>query len=199
MIKRIRVLNGDAYYDMKRQGLYTIGKKPKKGDTFNETWVKKSILSRHSHIRCIQVEFEFETTRPVRDQLLRCTHGFVEKYVETSRPDRTGKPRDLNSLSKYLLVFNIEGMIKMFLDRLCCQTEVDTRKLVESIKKEMMNHEDPIIQAIGFMMVPKCIWYAGCNEFQEKDCFCVTKNYTPHIIERIQRYTDNLLQLEMAF
>jgi hypothetical protein len=172
LIKNIRILNKDPYYDMKKHALKTIGKVPNKNNSLDEEWIKKSIISRHSHIRCVFVEIEFETIKSIRDQILRSKHGFVEPFVLSQRPDRNnGEPRDSNALTTWIHVFNIEGLIKMCADRLCTSTEKETKAEIKNLKFKMMKHEDIFIRILGDMLSPKCCWYEGCNEFSPLNCY----------------------------
>jgi hypothetical protein len=192
IVKNIRILNATPYYDMRRTALYTVGKKPKSTDSFNEEWLKKLLISRHTPNRPVFFEFEFETSKAVRDQLLRSKHGTVEPFVESSRPDRTGEPRNPKATSKYLMIFDIEGLIKMFADRLCIQTEKDTRNFINDVKASMMSSDDDIIRTVGEVLAPKCAWYGTCNEFYTKDCFemkCEAMN-GDDILERINFYNE---------
>ncbi len=195
-IHNIRILNSNPYYDMRRPALYTVGLKPKKGDAFNKAWLKRLLISRHTPIRTVLIEFEFETTKAVRDQLLRSKHGWVEPYVTSARPDRVGEPRDPNALSKYLMVFNIEGLMKMCADRLCSQTESATRKLINDLKRALMNSEDEILSTIGEILAPKCCWYGACNEFKSKNCFEMNEYSSLNIEDRIQVYTGTMFNEE---
>jgi len=188
MIKNIRVINKNPYKDMKRRALKTMGFSIRKDDTWDEEWVNKSIISRHSHIRCVFIEIEFETTKAVRDQILRSRHGYAEPYVQSSRPDRTGKPREATATSTWIHDFNIEGLLKFAGDRLCTSTEGNTRLEIHNLKKSMMKSDDNIIRVVGEMLSPKCAWYGDCNEFRPKDCFDMVENKWS-ILERIGIYT----------
>ena len=189
MIKNIRIINENPYNDMRRRALKTKGLKPKTTDEFNEEWVKKSIISRHSHIRSVFLEIEWETSKAVRDQLLRSKSGYVEPYVTSQRPDNNdGKPRDPNALSTWIHDFNVEALVKMMSDRLCTSTERQTRLEAENLKSTMMMHEDAMIRVIGDMLSPKCCWLGNCNEFQPRDCFNMCANAWP-ISKRILDYT----------
>lgn len=176
MINNVRVLNSNPFFDMREAALRTVGYTPKKNEIFDEKWVMKSITARHSHIRCVILRLDFTSTKPVRDQILRSKHGYAEPYVKSSRPDRTGESRD-NKMSSWFHDFNIEGLIKMAGDRLCTQTEIHTRKEIESLKAYMELSGDGVIATIGKILSPKCCWYGCCNEFEPKNCFGVCGEY----------------------
>lgn len=190
MIKNIRIINKDPYRDMKRRALKTMGKTIRKDDVWDEEWIKKSIVSRHSHIRCVFIEIEFETSRAVRNQILRSKHGYVEPYVTSNRPDRNGgTPRDPDALSSYTMDFNLEGLIKMAGDRLCTSTEKETRNQVRHLKQAMLCHSDRFINVVGQMLAPKCAWFGDCNEFYPLNCFNFCEPRTLKIKDRIDEYT----------
>lgn len=176
MVKSIRILNADPYRDMREAALRTMGLRPKKNDEFSASWLRQSIISRHSQIRCVTLRIDFETSKPVRDQLLRSKHGNVEPYVCSARPDRTGKPREITATSQWYHDFNIEALIKMMGDRLCTSTESETRIEIENLKRAMMTHDDPMIRIIGEVMAPKCAMLNSCNEFKPNNCYLFSNN-----------------------
>jgi len=189
MIKSVRFLNSDPYGDMRESALRTMGLKPKSHDPYNRDWFIGSIISRHSHIRCAFIRIDFETEKSIRDQILRSKHGYVEPYVCSARPDRTGKPRDVNAPSSWYHDFNLEGLVKMCADRLCTSTEINTREEIISLKRFMTNHHDNMIRDTGNLLAPKCSWYGDCNEPKRRNCFGMVGN-SSEIYERIGEYND---------
>lgn len=189
MIKNVRILNSTPYQDMKEAALRTMGLKRKSSDTFNPDWIRKSLISRHSHIRCVFLRIDFETEKSIRDQILRSKHGYVEPYVCSQRPDRTGVPRSEHKTSSWYHDFNLEGLLKMCGDRLCSCTEINTRNEVSQLKTFMMTHEDHFLNVVGSVLSPKCAWYSSCNEFDRRNCFDFS-NYGDSITNNIDQFNE---------
>jgi len=97
--------------------------------------------------------------------LVRHTAYHPRHWVQSSRPDwNGGKPRDPNALIRYDTQHDPLALIEMMRKRLCFGAEINTRKQAEEIKKAFMNSDNDIIRAMGFAMVPHCVYRCGCSE-----------------------------------
>jgi hypothetical protein len=161
---QVRLLNKDPLYDYREackvtQGIILSHEELKKPENEVEWWIKQ-IVANHSTLRCIH--FRIFDTRPksVVMQLIRATKGHPQPYVQSSRPDWTGKERssDPYELKMYIQDHTAESFIEMAKQRMCLRTETNTRKAMADIVEMLRNSEEPFLQAVGWCSSPACAW-----------------------------------------
>lgn len=172
MIK-IRLLNASPYYDYRESEKITQGidiseqqtlSTPKDMTTF---WIKQ-IVANHSTTRSVKFRITASAPKSVVMQVIRATKEHPQPYVQSSRPDWTGKERSNDSYEEKLFImdFTPAAFIEVAKQRLCNRTEDKTRKFVNEIVKQMKESNDPFIKAVGYCSHPICWWYKGCPELK---------------------------------
>lgn len=136
-----------------------LGKEP------SETFKRKILMAEHTPIRLL----EFDVT--IKDvpyfvvmHLVRHNQGF-EKFVATSREDRTGVPREerrQTDLVDCQFSMNAQAFINVSYRRLCRQADSDTIKVWQEIIKALSEVE-PILAEF---CVPACIYRGFCPEMK---------------------------------
>lgn len=129
-----------------------------------EEFKKKLLISEHSPIRLLEVDWSWEDIYSwVATHWSR--HKF-EKFISTQRDDRVddGIPRSEKSqaaLVKFDGYANAQNLIDSFRKRLCYQASPETRALAEDFKLAL--HETQ--PEIADVLVPNCVYRCGCPEF----------------------------------
>jgi hypothetical protein len=171
---RFRVLNKDPYYDYREACKITQGidmmrdtvchKKPEDMRAF---WIKQ-IVANHSTIRCIHFRLVDEEPKSVVMQLIRATKGHPQPYVQSSRPDWTGKERSSDPYERKLFIqdHTAESFIEMAKQRMCNRTELKTRMTMLAMVTALRKSEDPFLQAVGWCCQPACSWLGFCPELK---------------------------------
>ena len=134
----------------------------------NETeyWIKQ-IVANHSTIRSIH--FRLVDTRPksVINQIIRATKGHPQPYVESSRPDWTGKERSFDPYEDKMFMqdHTAESFVEMAKQRLCERTEKRTKEFMWEMVETLRRSSDPFLKAVGYCCHPNCWWSNGkCPE-----------------------------------
>lgn len=175
---RFRVLNENPFYDYREackitQGIDMADKElqsdclkfwqPKDETTY---WIKQ-IIANHSTIRSIH--FRLVDTRPksVINQIIRATKGHPQPYVESSRPDWTGKERSFDPYEDKMFMqdHTAESFVEMAKQRLCERTEKRTKEFMWEMVETLRRSSDPFLKAVGYCCHPNCWWSNGkCPE-----------------------------------
>lgn len=128
-----------------------------------DDWKKDLLLAEHSPLRHSLITIEltnipyYVTTHLVRH------HIGVEKFISTSRSDRTGidrSERKQTDLVNMRMDLNIQALINISRKRLCFQADATTRKVWLMVIKEVAKYDENIAWAC----VPEGIRTAGCVE-----------------------------------
>lgn len=109
----------------------------------------------------------------------------VEHFVQSNRIDRGGKEKaDRYTPVKHSMLINAEAVIAIAKARLCFKASKETREIIYSVKKEMIE----IDFALALHMLPKC-FHQGMICKEPKPCgrYPVTrwKNYIQSLPEVI--------------
>ena len=175
---RFRVLNENPLYDyreackitqgidMADTGLQSDCTKFWKPKNETEYWIKQ-IIANHSTIRSIH--FRLVDTRPksVINQIIRATKGHPQPYVESSRPDWTGKERSFDPYEDKMFMqdHTAESFVEMAKQRLCERTEKRTKEFMWEMVETLRRSSDPFLKAVGYCCHPNCWWSNGkCPE-----------------------------------
>ena len=177
-IKRVtsweRVLNAARMTVSKKY----VGKEP------SDDFKKMLVMSEHSPLRLLEFDVTFrDVPYWVHTELVR-HHIGVEKFVTTSRPDRTHSgltrhemPQD--ALVSMMFAINAQSLINVSRVRLCSNAAKETREIWGAVI-DALRKVEPILADV---CVPNCIYRGGCPE--PKSCgYCDTKAY----LERRAKY-----------
>lgn len=121
---------------------------------------EKWLISEHSPIRRVQVAVTISAPPVVISHFVRHIHAL--HYVQTSRPDITGTPRE-NREKYYLIQANLQEWLQISRARLCRTAAQDTQNMMYLIKKAFLHH-DNYLAVVSKYMLPKCYHLGRCNE-----------------------------------
>lgn len=165
----LRVLNEYPLLDIQEAIATTLGKQSLKSvpdskdalvDYYITLFIQNHSVVRSVHFRIIDTEANKSVTR----QLLRATTGGPQPYVESSRPDWTGKPRNEEETCFFTHDHTAESFIMEARQRLCYRAWAPTRKTVLDIVRKMWESGDPFFEALAVCCVPNCVFQYGCPE-----------------------------------
>jgi len=163
-----------------------------------QEWKRKLLLAEHSPLRHSLITAEFKDIPYYVSTHLVRHHMGVEKYVGTSREDRTGVDRTKRRQTDPVTMrmdFNIQSLINISRKRLCTQADKQTilawTMLLESIREYDEN--------IYWACVPEGIRSCGCTEgfgkcsrcaqmlggLQKEELFNVEKRYDEYNSKRL--------------
>lgn len=151
------------WLEIKDDCMATVGKAAK--GVPGQEWKRKLLLCEHSPIRESRIAWKWPAIPYAISTHFVRHHEGVEKFVQTSRADRTEvKDRSLRSQMDPVIMkmsANIQGLHNVSYKRLCMQADPTTRAywtaLVEQIKENV--DED-----VAWSMVPQCVRCGGCVE-----------------------------------
>lgn len=123
----------------------------------------KWLTSGHSPIRRVSISVVVSAPAEPISHLVRHIHSI--HFVESRRPDITGKPRD-NRERLYLIQANLQEWIQIAHDRLCSKAASSTQDLVTMIRNSFVNH-DEYTRVLAKHMVPSCLYLGRCKEVFE--------------------------------
>ncbi len=136
-------------------------------ESVSEENLDKWLTSEHSPIRRVRVAVIMSVSPSVISHLTRHIHA--EHFVESGRPDLTGKPRD-GSDRLYLLEANLQEWMQIARKRLCFAAADETRKTVETIRERFSESQEPVIRVLSRHMIPRCVYEGVCREVWKEDC-----------------------------
>jgi hypothetical protein len=157
---------------IRRANLASMGKRPKEPDTWKPTleWAKSMVLAEDSTIEQASLIIDTDMRGDVASHIVRATAYHPRHVVESSRPDYTGKPRPGQGVPRiYFGKWDIKALLQMSKERLCYRAMKETREEIETIKLYLLRSDDVLMQAVGWAMVPFCIYRCGCN-FGKRTC-----------------------------
>ena len=141
--------------------MVTIGKEAKVEPT--REWKRKLLLCQHSPIRRSLISIKWE-------QIPYCTsvhfarhHEGMEKFVKTSRTDRTNIDRNERRQTDMVSMemdMNIQALINLASKRLCNCADITTIKYMKGLLEAVKEYDEDIYWAC----VPQCIRCGGCVE-----------------------------------
>lgn len=129
-------------------------------------WKRKLLLAEHSPIRRGTISWKWESIPYAISTHFVRHHEGVEKWVGTSRADRTEiKDRSQRSQMDYVpmeMEANIQALINISAKRLCTCADPTTIAYWKSVLKEIKQYDEDIYWAC----VPQCIRCGGCPEYK---------------------------------
>lgn len=133
----------------------------------SEKFKKSLIRAEHSPLRMLEFDITvYDIPYWVHVELVR-HHIGVEKFVTTSRPDRTQSGLTRHELPQDALVSmiystNAQALINVSRVRLCCKAAYETKGVWKSIINKLREVE-PLLAAA---CVPNCIYRGFCPEIE---------------------------------
>lgn len=130
----------------------------------NEDWKKRLLLAEHSPIRQIVIKWKWTDIPYATHVHFARHHVGVEKWVSTSRSDRTGTDRaELSQMHPVDMEMeaNLQAIINISKKRLCMCAEKTTREAWIMLLKEIKK----IMPEVFWACVPECVYRGGCPEF----------------------------------
>lgn len=155
----------------------TQGKSPIFSEV-SEDFKRKMIVSRHEPLKTLNYLIIVECPQWVAMHLVRHKHSL--HFVESSRDDITGMPRDPNRIVKYALMANPVGLMDAAEKRLCSRASDETQELMHLIADEFIVREPLLYDRLQ----PSCVVKGYCPEQFNPCRYIETPRYK---IER-QRY-----------
>lgn len=156
----------------------TISKEASDKEPSNE-WKRKLLLCEHSPIRRGTISWKFdEIPYCISTHLVR-HHIGVEKWVSTSRADRTDiKDRSQRSqidMVQMEMEANIQAIINISRKRLCNCADSTTIKYWKAVIEAIKEYDENIYWAC----VPECIRCGGCPEYKSCGLYDkISENFT---------------------
>lgn len=129
-------------------------------------WKRRLLLAEHSPIRRGTISWKWNTIPYAISTHFVRHHEGVEKWIGTSRADRT-EIKDRSQRSQMDCVpmemeANIQALINISAKRLCTCADPTTIAYWKSVLKEIKQHDEDIYWAC----VPQCIRCGGCPEYK---------------------------------
>lgn len=168
----------------------TVGKPPL-GKEPGSKFKLGILIAEHSPIRDISFKWRWNDIKSwIATHWVR---HMWECFVQTQRSDRTGIDRDKlpqDALVTFTGEANIQHLIDTMRKRLCYQAADETREYAEDLKAAVTE----MYAEIGMVLVPNCIYRAGCpemqccGEWQRFLNFCTTQKNGADITNISRRY-----------
>lgn len=172
----------------------TISKQAGPGEPPQE-WKRKMLICQHSPIRRGEVSWKWdEIPYAISTHFVRHHEG-CEKFIGTSREDRTGVPRNERSQMDPVMMemdANIQALINISMRRLCYQADPTTIKEWEAVLDAVREYDEDIYWAC----VPQCIRCGACVEpfgkctFFDKFAEGLTKEELIDMRTRLNKYNE---------
>lgn len=176
----VKLLEIKGTYEQVANRCRTTVSKGELGKEPTEKFKRKILMAEHSPIRSLVYCFKITDLKSwVATHLVR-HHIGVEKWVSTQRTDRTGVNRDTAPQGAKVMMeleANAQALINMSRKRLCTQASVETRNVMEAIKKEVAK-KDPYLADV---MVKECVYRGFCPEMWS--CGYCNTNTFKHEVE----------------
>lgn len=146
---------------IKEACMTTVGKEAGKEPT--SEWKRKLLLAEHSPIRRSMISWKWQDIPYCNSTHFARHHEGIEKYIKTSRSDRTGIPRDKRSQTEMVLMeadANIQALINIAEKRLCMQADKETRAYMQGLLEAIKEYDEDI----AYVLVPQCVRIGACPE-----------------------------------
>lgn len=126
-------------------------------------WKRKLLICRHSPIRKGVVTWKWDEIPYAISTHFARHHIGCEKWISTSREDRTGIKREERSQMDMVsmeMEATIEALMNISERRLCMQADKTTRSYWEDLLEKIKEYDEDIYWAC----VPQCVAHGGCIE-----------------------------------
>lgn len=128
-----------------------------------QDWKRKLLICEHSPIRRGSISWKWDEIPYAMSTHFARHHEGCEKWVGTSREDRTGVKREERSQMDKVpmeMEANIQALINISMKRLCMCADRTTRKYWEAVIEAIKEYDEDIYWAC----VPSCVKHGGCTE-----------------------------------
>lgn len=126
-------------------------------------WKRKLLICRHSPIRRGRVLWRWSNI-PYATSVHFCRHHIgCEKWVGTSREDRTGIKREERGQMDFVpmeMEANLDSLMNIAEKRLCMSADKTTRTYMEDLVDEIEKYDEDV----AWSLVPSCVRCGGCIE-----------------------------------
>lgn len=161
----------------------------------SQAWKRKLLMAEHSPIRRGIISWYWPTIPSCISTHFARHHMGCEKFVATSREDRTGVPREERSQMDYVRMemdANIQALINISRKRLCTCADPTTRQYWKSLLEEVKKYDEDIYWAC----VPECIRTGSCPEYVSCGFYeAFSKQLTPEEQMNIHARYDKYYQM----
>lgn len=147
---------------IKRACMRTIGKEAGDKEPTKE-WKRKLLICRHSPLRKGSVTWKWPSIPSCISTHFARHHIGCEKYISTSREDRTNIPREERSQMDEVSMemdANVEALLNISERRLCTCADPTTKAYWEDLRRQVEQYDGDI----SWAMVPQCIRAGSCVE-----------------------------------
>lgn len=125
---------------------------------------ERFLRSEHKPICCVRVVIDATVPKSVASHFR--THDHKLDFIQTSRPDLTGKDRDGSEEVRYLIVCNPQTLVNIARKRLCSKSEKNTLDFCAEIEYRARKSANRYLQILSEYMVPNCQYRGGCTEIK---------------------------------
>ena len=153
----------------------------------SEKFKKSILISEHSPIRDMHIRWKWDAIKSWVS--VHFSRHKWECFISTRRTDRTGIDRDAlrqDELVSMVGDANVQQLIDTARKRLCYQASDETREYMEDLKLRIHELEPEIAD----VLVPNCIYRAGCPELSCCGKFDFTKYLDINIQNRYDKYNE---------
>jgi len=161
---KVRITDFDINWKkIKSACMTTISKEAGDKEPSHE-WKRKLLLCQHSPIRRGEVSWKWEEIPYAISTHFVRHHEGCEKFIGTSREDRTGVKREERSQMAPVpmeMDANIQALINISEKRLCTAADPTTRKYWAAVLEAIREYDEDIYWAC----VPQCVRCGGCPEY----------------------------------
>lgn len=129
-------------------------------------FIKKILISEHSPIRLVTINFTWKNLKSWIATHFARHHIGWEKWISTQRNDRTNVDRDKSPQDtpvKMDVCANAQGLINVARYRLCYMAHKETREKMEGLKYAIKESGQ---EEIANVMQKNCVYRCGCPEFE---------------------------------
>lgn len=160
---KVKITDFDVNWKKIKSGCMTTISKEAGDKEPSTEWKRKLLICRHSPIRRGVISWKWEEIPYAISTHYARHHEGCEKFIGTSREDRTKVDRTTRSQMDYVpmeMDANIQALINISEKRLCNCADPTTIKYWEAVLEAIKEYDEDIYWAC----VPQCIRCGGCVE-----------------------------------
>lgn len=163
-----------------------------------QEWKRKLLICRHSPIRRGIISWKWEKIPYAISTHFARHHEGCEKFISTSRQDRTGIDRNERSQMENVIMemdANLQALMNIAERRLCMCADPLTREYMKSLVEEIRKYDEDV----AWSLVPQCVRCGACIEpfsnckYYESIFKNVELNEQIDIINRYNVYNEKIL------
>lgn len=190
---KVRITDFDINWPKIKSACMTTISKQAGDKEPSQEWKRKLLICQHSPIRRGSISWKWEEIPYAISTHFARHHEGCEKWVGTSREDRTGVNREERSQMAPVsmeMEANIQALINISERRLCTCADPTTRKYWKAVLEVIREYDEDIYWAC----VPQCVRLGGCPElfsscgFYEKFMEGATPEEQMSLVKRYDRY-----------